>query len=199
MNESRQGVSNQVRGQGAPTDEVFLIRRINWHDWKELAVLFHGIFPELKKGLISHHIRHYEDTISVAEADTGLAGFYHFIPKADVGITLLNYLGVIPAYQRVRVGSRLLFDFERRTAEMGYGRVELDVLQQNDKAIRFYEKHGYTRIHPVDGKYRYYKVLAACASAVYPETVRNQTWFKRLGRRVLYLLLVSLPLMFADY
>lgn len=162
-------------------------------DWRRLTGLFRGIFPELTAGQISHYIRHYEETIAVAETREGLVGFYQFVPR-DGETAWLNYLGVIPAHYRGGVGSQLLLDYEKRAARMGFRQSECDVLQQNQKALCFYEKHGYTRLHPVDNKFRYRKALTADVHAVGdPRPARTRPHLARVGRRVLYLMLVGLP------
>lgn len=155
--------------------------------------MFREIFSELTAAQVSHYIRYYEDTIIVAEAREGLIGFYQFIPKTDKGTAWLNYLGVIPARYRGGVATQLLRDYEERAARMGFRRAELDVLQRNQEAIRFYEKHGYIRLHPAGNKFRYHKALTVDAHAVVdPQPVRTRPYLVRVGRRVLYLMLVSL-------
>ncbi|GAB4510478.1 MAG: hypothetical protein Tsb0026_12400 [Sulfuricaulis sp.] len=163
-------------------------------DWMKLTGLFREIFPELTTKEISHYIRHYEDTIAAAEVGEELVGFYQFIPKADEGTAWLNYLGVIPPCQRSGVATQLLRDYEERAARMGFRLAEFDVLQQNQRAIRFYEKHGYARLHPVGNKFRYRKTLTVDVHAVGdPHPIRARPYLARVGRRVLYLILVSLP------
>ncbi len=179
--------------------EEMRIRTIGWMDWRKLTKLFRGIFPELTADQVSHYIRHYEDTIAVAEAREGLIGFYQFIPKSSEGTAWLNYLGVIPARYRGGVATQLLRDYEARAARMGFRRAEFDVLQQNQKAIRFYEKHGYTRLYPVDNKFRYRKTLTTDVHPVGDlQPTQTRPHLARVGRRVLYLVLVGLPLLFDD-
>jgi ribosomal protein S18 acetylase RimI-like enzyme len=179
--------------------EKIRIRKISWMDWRKLTGLFREIFPELTTVQVSHYIRHHEDTIAVAEARAGLVGFYHFIPRTGDGAAWLNYLGVIPACYRRGVATQLLRDYEGRAAQMGFQRAEFDVLQQNQKAIRFYEKHGYTRLYPFGDKFRYQKILMAeTRVADAPRPAQTRPHLARVGRRVLYLVLVSLPLLFSD-
>ena len=175
--------------------EKIRIRKISWMDWRKLTALFQGIFPKLTTKEISHYIRHYEDTIAVAEARAGLVGFYQFTPRADEGTAWLNYLGVIPSHYRSGVAAQLLCEYEERATRMGFRLAEFDVLQQNQRAIRFYEKHGYARLHPVDNKFRYRKTLTVNVHAAGdPQPARTRPYPARLGRRVLYLTLVSLSL-----
>ncbi|MCR4347371.1 MAG: GNAT family N-acetyltransferase [Sulfuricaulis sp.] len=180
--------------------EKIRIREISWMDWRKLAALFQGIFPELTTKEISHYIRHYEDTIAVAEASEGIVGFYQFTPRIGERTAWLNYLGVLPSHHHGGVGSQLLRDFEMRAAQMGFRQAEFDVLQQNQRAIRFYEKHGYARSHPVDNKFRYRKTLTVNVHAAGdPQPARTRPYLARVGRRVLYLMLVGLSLLFANH
>lgn len=177
--------------------EKIRIRKIYWMDWRRLTEMFREIFPELTAQQISHYILNYEDTIAVAEAREGLVGFYHFIPRKDEGAAWLNYLGVVPSCHRSGVGTQLLRDYEERAARMGLSRAEFDVLQHNQKAIGFYEKHGYTRLHPVDNKFRYRKTLAAEVRDIADSRpVQARSRLERWGRRALYLVLVGLSLWF---
>jgi ribosomal protein S18 acetylase RimI-like enzyme len=179
--------------------EKIRIRKIRWMDWRKVTRLFREIFPELTDQQISHYILQYEDTIVVAEARTGIIGFYHFIPRDDEGTAWLNYLGVIPSCYRGGVGTQLLRDYEERAASMGFRLAEFDVLQHNQRAIKFYEKHGYARLYPFGDKFRYQKILMAEPRvADDPRPVQTRLHLPRVGRRLLYLALVSLPLLFAD-
>lgn len=195
MNESRQ----EIARRGVRAVDTCRIRQIGWQDWKQLAVLFRRIFPELTNDQISHYICGHEDTIAVAEARDGLVGFYHFIPRVREATAWLNYIGVLPAYCRSGIGAQLLRDYEERAAGMGFRRAELDVLRENRNAIRFYEKHGYVRLPLPGDKYRYRKILAADDRAVArPGPQPKRARLQRLGRRLLYLVLVSLPRMLGD-
>jgi len=179
--------------------EKIRIRKISWMDWRRLTELFREIFPELTDQQISHYILQYEDTIVAAEAREGIIGFYHFIPRHDEGTAWLNYLGVISSCYRSGVGTQLLQDYEERAASMGFRLAEFDVLQHNQRAIKFYEKHGYTRLYPVDNKFRYRKTLATDVRAVADSRpIRTRPYLERWGRRMLYLLLVGLSLWFAS-
>lgn len=176
------------------------IRKIYWADWRRLTEMFREIFPELTAQQISHYILNYEDTIAVAEAREGIVGFYHFIPRKEEGTAWLNYLGVVSSCHRGGVGTQLLRDYEERAAQMGLRWAEFDVLQHNQRAIKFYEKHGYTRLHPVDNKFRYRKALAAGVQAVADSRpIRIRPRLERWGRRMLYLVLAGLSLWFASH
>ena len=198
MNETRQGTGGRNPRGGACSPDTCCVRGINWRDWRGVAVLFRRIFPEIRNAQVAYYIRRYEDTIGVAEAGAGLIGFYQFLPWINERTAWLNYLGVLPSQCHRGAGTRLLRDYEVRAAKMGFVRAELDVLQQNIKAINFYEKNGYTRQQSVDNKFRYRKALAAGVAAPGCTPTQKRTRVKRLGRRALYLMLVTLPLLISD-
>lgn len=183
-------ITGDSAGEGASTD--CRIRSVGWRDWRELEGLFRRIFPELSSGTISHYIRHYEEAIAVADAGKGLVGFYQFIPRAETRTAWLNYLGVIPSHTSAGVGTLLLRRFEKQAMQLGLCQAEFDVLQQNRRAIRFYEKHGYARLYPVGDKFRYGKSLMESLSSV-DASPRRHSFLSRIHRRALYLLFVSLP------
>jgi len=168
------------------------IRKISWRDWRKLTELFPMIFPELTPRQIADDILLYEDTAVVAEDARGLVGFYFFIPKAETGTAWLNYFGVTPSCYQSGIAPRLLRDYEQRALRMGYFKSELDVFQQNPRAIRFYEKHGYAHVSPLKDKLRYRKALTVDVAPVgSPQPTRMRPRLVRMCRRALYLALVS--------
>jgi GNAT superfamily N-acetyltransferase len=198
MNTRHQESAAPSPANGSGVEKV-RIRKISWMDWRKLTGLFREIFPELTTVQVSYYIRNYDHAIAVAEVGEALVGFYQFIPRTEEGTAWLNYLGVIPARYRSGIATQLLRDYEECAARMGFCRAEFDVLQQNHKAIRFYEKHGYTRLYPFGDKFRYQKLLMAEPRvADDPQPAQTRSHLVRVGRRVLYLVLVSLPLLFSD-
>lgn len=170
------------------------IRPIRWSDWRELARLFRTIFSELSAADVSYFIRHHQETIAVAATAEGLIGFYQFLSRPKTGTAWLNYLGVIPSRTGDGIGTMLLRHFEERALEIGLRQAEFDVLQRNERGMRFYERHGYTRLYPVGDKFRYGKSLmdgsVVPARAAPP---RGRSLISRAGRHALYFLLVTLP------
>lgn len=52
-------------------------------------------------------------------------------------------LDVLPEERRAGLAGRLMAEAERLAVEAGAGRMELDVFEGNEGAIRFYERQGY--------------------------------------------------------
>lgn len=82
----------------------------------------------------------------VAIADGQVAGFANFIPESREFVSVPDSCEVVALYvlekfQRRGIGSTLM---ERCMAELPEGKsVVLFVLEGNEKAIRFYRKHGF--------------------------------------------------------
>ncbi len=62
---------------------------------------------------------------------------------------------VDPAQQGAGIATPLLAEFNRRSAELGCRRVVLTVVDDNERAIRFYEREGWTRDAHEGGSFLY--------------------------------------------
>ena len=62
----------------------------------------------------------------------------------DTSISIgLVVIGVSRSYQRLGYGSKLLFEFEKKSKEYGAEKINLTVLPSNTNAIMSYEKNGW--------------------------------------------------------
>ncbi len=78
--------------------------------------------------------------ITVAETDDTIAGWAareHF----DEVIT---DFWIDPPYQRQGIGTALLVEIERRIVERGFSAARLESHAQNNQAVSFFRKHGYS-------------------------------------------------------
>ena len=75
--------------------------------------------------------------------DDVLAGFVGGDPRARDGIGWITTIGVLPAYRRAGLASRLLDECEQI---MGQPRVRLFVRKSNEGAIRLYTLRGYRQV-----------------------------------------------------
>jgi GNAT superfamily N-acetyltransferase len=87
------------------------------------------------------HVVLVECKVCVAEIDGRIVGF------AALRGRWLEHLYVDPAHQGLGIGSELL---ESAITARG-ARLELRVFEQNEGAARFYERHGFSRVHRGDG------------------------------------------------
>ncbi|NQT59932.1 MAG: GNAT family N-acetyltransferase [Bacteroidetes bacterium] len=86
-----------------------------------------------------------DNTVFVAKIEEVIAGFVWIDPRG--AFSSAPYLRLIAVDKDIRgsgVGSALLQEFERRTAEIGRDFCLL-VSDFNERAIAFYERHGYKK------------------------------------------------------
>jgi GNAT superfamily N-acetyltransferase len=177
-------------------DEI-VVRRAKYRDWRELFELACTLFPrELDPPRASWYIRNSFDCTHIATKDNEVVGFYIFEDGATEDGVWLNFIGVSANVRRTNVGSRLLNHFEEQAAADGFARVELDVWDYNDPALRFYERHGYVfqcyLVLRHGTKCRYVKSLQP-AAGVAPVSHPMAQFRVRLWRRVVFLVLVDIP------
>ena len=176
------------------------LRQVRYRDWRELSNLVPAIFPELSDAEVSDMLRHKLHTMGISATSEAIIGFYQFhsVTREKTPAAWLNYLGVIANNRHSGTGSQLLRYFEEKVRAMGFLRIELDVLQENTAAQRFYEKHGYRHLQlqqkPGKTKYRYAKnITADTAAAGAPRPVDSLPPLTRVTRKLLYKLLVEVP------
>lgn len=128
-----------------------------------------------------------------------MIGFYQLRPGREPDAAFLNYLGVSPAYRGGGLGSRLLKAAEEHATGAGFDRMQLDVLNENAGAIRFYERHGYERcyehVHDGRAKARYEKRIdgGAVPRRAGQSFGSEPAKIAPFARRLIYGLLVQLP------
>ncbi|KXG86520.1 GNAT family N-acetyltransferase [Agrobacterium bohemicum] len=78
--------------------------------------------------------------ITVAEADGTIVGW---AAREHFDETITDFW-IDPVYQRQGVGTALLVDIERQIVARGYAAGRLESHAQNDQAVSFFRKHGYS-------------------------------------------------------
>jgi len=73
--------------------------------------------------------------------------------RRNIRIGHIVTIDVHPHWQRCGIGSLLLREAEERLRRSGARRVILETAADNCRAIRFYEKHGYTVLGRIRGYY----------------------------------------------
>ncbi|MFC6732944.1 MULTISPECIES: N-acetyltransferase [unclassified Haladaptatus] len=108
------------------------------------------LLPEANRPTIRAAITRFvvADTIVVARDDDAILGFVMFdletgIYQQDVTRGVVMNIFVRPEHRGQGVGSALLAEAESRLEAAGADTVTLDVMAANDRAIQFYERHGY--------------------------------------------------------
>lgn len=80
----------------------------------------------------------------VAEVDGDVVAMAVHGPHEDEHVLWKLY--VLPERQGGGVGRRLLQAVLRRASELGHTRLAVPVVEGNDRALRFYERHGFREI-----------------------------------------------------
>lgn len=129
------------------TEDETLKRRAAWEVDPVFPVGLHGQ-PD-PEAVLEKMLR-FADFI-VAEEDgevAGLAAIYANDPVSRTAYVTL--FGVKEAWQRRRVGSKLLEACEALARERGMERFRLEVTDSNLKAVRFYARAGFVRTGPCE-------------------------------------------------
>jgi ribosomal-protein-alanine N-acetyltransferase len=93
--------------------------------------------------------RHYVVAVDDEEV-VGYAGLCAY----DAGESYVQTIGVVPDRQRAGIGTALLADLLDEAGRRGCSRVDLEVRDGNEEAIRLYERHGFRRVGIRRGYYQ---------------------------------------------
>lgn len=83
----------------------------------------------------------------VAESDGRIVG--HVTVSGDSQGYILDELHVLPEYQRKTIGGKIL---QKVLESFGNMEIRLDVVIYNERAIRFYKKHGFRIVSGTEGR-----------------------------------------------
>lgn len=137
-------------------------------DWPQLRKTVRTIFPHLEDAEVSQLLRRHHAGTVVACRDHDIVGYYQFYTHADPGVAWLNHFGVLPQVRGGGVADALLVFFTRHAKTCSFGSVALDAYEDNLRAHRFYERHGFVRhslqTHEDGVKWRFVRPLAAVKS-----------------------------------
>ncbi|MCU0514033.1 MAG: GNAT family N-acetyltransferase [Anaerolineae bacterium] len=67
----------------------------------------------------------------------------------------LYSFAVLPLFRRQQIGTRLILAAEEILRRQHYSRATIAVAQDNEGALRLYQRHGYTIFGEDDGRWRY--------------------------------------------
>ncbi|MCG8533076.1 MAG: GNAT family N-acetyltransferase [Desulfovibrionales bacterium] len=103
--------------------------------WEQSICSTHFFVSTAERALLLPYIKRdfalYTNRCAVT-SDQKIVGFY------SVSESMLEMLYVLPEMQRKGIGSALLDDMVAR-----FGRLSLQVYEENASAVLFYQKHGY--------------------------------------------------------
>ena len=81
----------------------------------------------------------------VYESDGNIYGYVMILFNTGTSLARLYSLAVDPDLQRQNLGHKLLEAAEQRSLDEGCVAIRLEVRPDNQQAIRFYERHGYSK------------------------------------------------------
>ena len=128
--------------RNAREEEVATLAALGLRAW-EMAMAPIGVTKALSENARSAFENFTQSSwlsITVAELDGEIVGWAareHFDAK-------ISDIRSEPEYQRKGVGAALLGDVEREIIEQGFTSVRVESHAQNDQAIAFFQKHGYS-------------------------------------------------------
>src|SRR5437764_3703134 len=124
------------------------VRSMRWWDIEPVMQLERALFTDdawtetmFWSELAEHESRHYV----VADVDGSIVG-YAGLCAYKSGEAYVQTIGVDAARRAEGIGTQLLIDLHDDAQRRGCGRVDLEVRDGNDEAIRLYERHGFRRI-----------------------------------------------------
>jgi ribosomal protein S18 acetylase RimI-like enzyme len=122
-------------------DSINAVAREKW--W--LATV-DGFTPEQTRAFLKFVTEHALSQV-VADVNGLIVGWCDVVPKGPRGFSHVGALGmgVRREWRRQGVGRRLLEECLGMARAAGIEKVELEVFNDNDGAIRLYESHGFTR------------------------------------------------------
>ncbi|MEP1553119.1 MAG: GNAT family N-acetyltransferase [Paraglaciecola sp.] len=128
-------------------------------DIEKLSILFdnYRIFYKqtsdikLAKAFLIDRIANQESVIFVAKDESTQLGFTQLYPSfSSVSANhtwILNDLYVLPEYQNLRIGSKLLNHVQQHAKQTLAKGIFLQTAKTNIGAQRLYESHGYCQLH----------------------------------------------------
>lgn len=90
-----------------------------------------------------YQIEHESRLMRAACADDGAIVGYYSLLMLDGCACELNNLCVLPSYRHQRVGASLLEDAFARARQLGRGRMDIGIIEENARLREWYESHGF--------------------------------------------------------
>ena len=125
-----------------PTDIFSVIKLAN-----------NSLTEQYNPSLFNHFYETCPQGLIVAEQHHKIIGFIVGV-KITQDTTRILMLAVSEKYRRQNIGSMLLTKFLEKTLEENIKQISLEVKTDNEKAIKFYQKHGFKITDEIQGFYQ---------------------------------------------
>ncbi len=103
--------------------------------------------------LFTYFYETYHKGFIVAEENHKIIGFLIGIKITDTSSKIIM-LSVNPKFQGKKTGSKLLNEFIKTSIRDDIEKIDLEVQTNNEKAIKFYERHGFKKIEKIKEFYQ---------------------------------------------
>jgi ribosomal protein S18 acetylase RimI-like enzyme len=121
--------------------ETWLDAYVGFVPRQDLVDYLHTEYSQAKLGAL---FEHPDVTGYLAQVDGPMAGYAKLYHARAEGRLYLHQLYVLPARQRLGLGTRLLAYAEELARGLGAQRIWLGVMVRNARAVAWYRKLGYT-------------------------------------------------------
>lgn len=133
---------------------MLLIRQFRPLDtFAVIKLAYETLIERYNPSLFNFFYETYPKGFLIAEDHHSIVGFI-IGAKTSVNTARIIMLGVSDKYRRKNIGSELLNNFLKEISDQNIKNVELEVNVKNDKAILFYQKHGFNIINTVPKFYQ---------------------------------------------
>jgi ribosomal-protein-alanine N-acetyltransferase len=133
---------------------MLLIRQVHPNDIFSVIKITYESLPERYNPIIFNTFyENYPEGFLIAEKNRKIVGFI-IGTKTSHDTVRITMLAVNKDYRRQGFGSNLLINLLKKLAEKNISQVDLEVKTDNNAAINFYKKHGFTITDNVPSFYK---------------------------------------------
>lgn len=108
---------------------------------------------QYNSSLFTYFYETFPQGFIVAEINHKIIGFIIGVKMSHEKAKILM-ISVNPEYQRKKVGAKLLYQFVKTIIDENIKKIELEVRTDNEKAIKFYEKHDFKKVEKITEFYQ---------------------------------------------
>jgi ribosomal-protein-alanine N-acetyltransferase len=133
---------------------VYTIRAFEPRDMFAVIKIASDTLPErYNPSLFNYFYETYPQGFMVAEFGKKIIGFVVGV-KINNETAKILMLSVSESYRKKQIGTKLLDEFLKKIKKEKIQSIELEVRTRNEKAIKFYEKHGFEIIEKLTDFYQ---------------------------------------------
>jgi len=136
------------------TNIVIEVRRFKPIDtFRVIKLASITLTEQYNPSIFTYFYETYPQGFLVAEQNHKIIGFITGV-KISMSIAKILMLSVDPAFQKKKIGRKLLDEFLKISIQENVEKIELEVRTDNTKAIKFYEKNGFKKVGKIKEFYQ---------------------------------------------